>query len=331
MKKYKSKYVCPETLLPLHEILDKNTKKIIRLKSEGGKSYNIENGILNLTFPENLHKKDKIAKDFYEGRASDYDKFLHLTFKTHNENEINVRNTFIDSLNINKGEKVLDIACGTGRDSEIIASRLGSNGEIFCQDISSDMLRHCKKRLEKFELKKYFSISNAVYLPFQDNYFDSVYSFGGIGEFSNIKRSLKEMVRVTKVGGKVVFGDESIPPWLKNSEFANILTTTNPQFLEKVPLKKIPIEARKVRLRWVIGGVFYLIDFKVGKGAPSGNFDFDIPGPKGGTYRTRYEGKLEGVKKEVKELAYKAIKKKGISMHEWLNNVVKQAANKDLK
>jgi SAM-dependent methyltransferase len=167
-------------------------------------------------------------------------------------------------------------------------------------------------------------------LPFPDNYFNAVYSFGGLGEFSNITKSLKEMARVTKVGGKIVVGDESIPPWLRDTEFAKILSTTNAQFLAPLPLKNMPVEARDVCLRWVIGGVFYLVDFKVGKGEPDANFDFEIPGPRGGTYRTRYEGALEGVTKDAKELAYKAIQKKGISMHKWLDEVVRKAAIADL-
>ena len=229
-----------------------------------------------------------------------------------------------------EGDLVLDLASGTGRDSEIIAQRIGGNGELFCQDISSDMLRRCVSRLKPFSINKYFALSNACYLPFPDNFFNAVYSFGGLGEFSDITKSLKEMVRVTKAGGKIVVGDESIPPWLRETQFAKILSTTNPQFLAPLPLEHMPVEARDVCLRWVIGGVFYLIDFKVGEGEPDANFDFEIPGPRGGTYRTRYEGTLEVVTKNAKELAYKAIQKKGISMHKWLDEVVRKAATADL-
>jgi len=325
-----SKYVCPETLKPLYNFIDEKTGKLHYLETGEGKKYFITHGIPNLIYPPVLAKSDEKARNFYEGRADDYDKYLHLTFKTHHEDEQVVRNFFVDLLALKKGDRVLDLACGTGRDSEIIALRIGGDGELFCQDISSDMLRRCISRLEQFQVKKYFALSNACYLPFPDNYFNAVYSFGGLGEFSDITKSLKEMVRVTKVKGKIVVGDESIPPWLKDTTFAKILTTTNPQFSAQLPLEHMPVEARDVCLRWVIGGVFYLIDFRVGKGEPDANFDFVIPGPRGGTYRTRYEGKLEGVTPEAKELAYKAIQKKGISMHKWLDEVVRKAASADL-
>jgi len=326
----KSYFICPETREALFEIADEKSNSISHLVTESGITYPMQFGIPDFTFPKMLNKVDETARSFYEGRADDYDKYLPLTFKTHNEDELSVREGFIDCLGLKGGERVLDLACGTGRDSELIAQRLGDKGQIFCQDISVDMLKNCVNRLEKLPLKKEILMGNAVYLPFEDNFFDAVYSFGGLGEFSDIRASLKEMARVTKVGGKIVVGDESMPPWLKETEFAKILITTNPQFNASLPLAEIPVEAREVQVRWVIGGVFYLIEFRVGDGEPTANFDFEIPGSRGGTYRSRYEGQMEGVSPEVKELAYKAVQKKKLSMHKWLDKIVKDAALKDL-
>jgi ubiquinone/menaquinone biosynthesis C-methylase UbiE len=330
MPRQQTVYVCPETHQRLYRPQGRNPQTVVRLETTSGRIYPIENGIPNLTFPRELGSTDQKVKTFYDGRVEAYDKYLHLTFKTHNVDELKTRNGFVNLLSVKKGDRVLEVACGTGRDSEIIAKRLGVGGELFMLDISPLMLERCAHRLKKYELSKEFCIANASYLPFENKYFDAVYSFGGLGEFSDIKRSLAEMVRVTKIGGKIVVGDESIPPWLRNTEFAKILTTTNPQFQAKLPLEEMPVEAREVCIRWVIGGVFYLIDFKVGEGEPTGNFDFEIPGPRGGTYRTRYEGQLEGVTKETKRLAYQAIQKKGVSMHKWLDRIVKTAARRDL-
>jgi ubiquinone/menaquinone biosynthesis C-methylase UbiE len=330
MNKEKSAYVCPETRMPLYILRDDKTHAVVRLETDEGRSYKVAGGIPELTFPKELSGSEGKVKSFYDERVDAYDKYLPLTFKTHNENEEEVRNSFIDRLELKEDSLVLEVACGTGRDSEIIAQRLSEKGEMFMQDISPLMLERCVERLEKYKLEKEFCLSNAAYLPFPDNYFDALYSFGGLGEFPEIKRSLAEMARVVRVGGKVVVGDESIPPWLRETDFARILTTTNPQFNATVPLEDMPVQAREVCLRWVIGGVFYLIDFRVGEGEPTGNFDFEIPGPRGGTYRTRYEGQLEGVTREAKELASKAVEKKGTSMHKWLDDVVRRAARKDL-
>jgi ubiquinone/menaquinone biosynthesis C-methylase UbiE len=320
-------FVSPQTQekLILHE---SNSEK--SLKTTSGIEFGFVDGMPELIFPSKLSLQEKNTLDFYESRADVYDKFLFQTFKTHNENEIDTRNGFIDKLRISSSSKVLEVACGTGRDSALIAKRLGKNGRLVLQDISHSMLNVCRQKLEAFEINKNFCISNAAYLPFPDRYFDATYSFGGLGEFPDIKRSLAEMVRVTKVGGKVVVGDESIPPWLRHTYFSKVLVKTNSQFLAEVPLKEIPVDARKLVLQWVIGGVFYLIDFEIGDGEPIGNFDYEIEGVRGGTLRTRLEGELEGVTKEAKELAYKAAKAKGVSLHTWLDTLVKEAAKADL-
>lgn len=327
-------YVSPDTRQPLTltRVVSEQDGEIEAgtLAAQDGTEYAIEDGMPDLTYPRALSAPDAVARSFYDGRAEAYDKFLHLTFQTHNEDEQKLRHEFIDALELQPSHKVLEVSCGTGRDSEIIADRLNGDGLLCLQDIARGMLDRCRQRLAGSAVPTSYSISNACYLPYPDNFFDALYSFGGLGEFSDIKRSLAEMVRVCRPGAKIVVGDESMPPWLRETEFAKILVTTNKQFLAKLPLEEMPVEAREVRLRWVIGGVFYLIDFRVGEGEPVGNFDFEIPGPRGGTYRSRYLGQMEGVKVETKQLAEKAREKKGVSMHDWLDDVVRRAALHDL-
>ena len=96
-------------------------------------------------------------------------------------------------------------------------------------------------------------------------------------------------------------------------------------------IESLPIEAREVRCQWIIGGVFYLIDFVVGEGEPYADFDFEIPGERGGTHKTRFYGQLEGVTEEAKSLAWQAQKLSGISMHDWLDELIKKEAIEIIK
>jgi len=326
-------YLCPETRLPLWLAIDEADGAGVikgRLVSPNGKIYAISEGIPDLTYPPTLHKSDEGAKTFYNQRADTYDKYLHLTFETFWEDETATRNKMIDTLQLQPHHRVLEVSAGTGRDSELIARRLDSRGKLYLQDISPIMLERCVARLKNVSVPVEFSLSNGCWLPFPDHHFDAVYHFGGLGEFSDIPRALAEFARVTKVGGRVVFGDESMPPWLRGTRFARIMSTTNPQFEAELPLRHIPVCAREVRVRWVIGGVFYLIDFVAGEGEPTGNFNYEIPGPRGGTHLTRVDGQLEGVRIETKALALQAMAKSGKSMHAWLDTVVREAASKEL-
>ncbi len=320
-------FVCPET----HETLfEHNENNEHYLSTEGNNRYDYVNDIPNLTYPKALKKDTVQVFEHYDNSAAIYDKFLNQTFKTHNEDEVATRNKFVDKLNIKSNSKVLEIACATGRDSEQIIKRLGKDGQLVMVDISPNMLTKCREKLAGVDVDKAFCIANASYLPFPDQYFDAVYSFAALGYFPDIKRSLAEMVRVTKPGGKIVVGDESMPLWLRDTYFSKVLANTNPRVLSDVPLKDIPVEARNVTVQWVVGGVFYLIDFEVGVGEPQGNFDYEVAGVRGGTLRTRLEGKLEGVTKEAKEMAVKAAQAKGMTIHQWLDTLVKDAAKKDL-
>ena len=302
-----------------------DTKKKLKLKKIGKKNFLIS-GLKRYAISDKIcdfRKKISLrvnsTKKFYDSRAQAYEDNLHMTFKTHNVNEIKERKRFVKKLNIKKDSKILDLACGTGRDSYIIANQLGPKGYLAMQDISSNMLRIGKKKIEKLNIKKDFILSEASKIPYPDKFFDAVYSFGGLGEFENIKQSLKEMVRVTKIGGKIVIGDESVAPWLRKTNYFKILKKTNPQFEEELPILMIPVEARETNLEWVLGQSFYLIDFKIGSGEPRGNFDFKIPGLRGGTYRTRFEGEIEGVSKKAKDRLLAICKKNDISMHDFVS------------
>jgi ubiquinone/menaquinone biosynthesis C-methylase UbiE len=300
------------------------------LRDPEGETYCIEGGIPDLTFPRELPGRDRRARDFYDGRVEDYDRYLPLTFETFCEREDDVREQMVDRLGLRGDATVLEIGCGSGRDSVHIARRI-PDGTLVCTDISKKMLAACRQRVAGCGIPVEIAVANASHLPFADGSFDAIFQFGGVGEFGDIGRFFREVVRVARPGARVVVGDESIPVWLRDTEFARILTFTNPQFAAPLPLEYLPVEARDVSLRWIIGGTFYLIDFTVGTGEPQANLSFTIPGVRGGTHRTRYYGQLEGVTPETKDLAHEARAKLGISMHDWLDSVVREAAARVLR
>jgi SAM-dependent methyltransferase len=130
-------------------------------------------------------------------------------------------------------------------------------------------------------------LSNASYLPFADDSFDAAFHFGGINTFGELRRALSEMTRVVRVGGKVVVGDEGVAPWLRRRLFGRILVKANPLYAHRPPLDAIPDNAADVRLQWILGNAFYVIDYRVAAGPPFVDLDLPIPG-KGDSLRSRY-------------------------------------------
>jgi SAM-dependent methyltransferase len=176
-----------------------------------------------------------------------------------------------------------------------------------------------------------YSVSNATHLPFADNTFDRVFHFGGFNEFSEHERGAAEFARVVKPGGLVVFGDEAVGPWLKDKEFGRIVIANNPLFAHDAPLAVLPECAREVSVRWIMANCFYVVSFVKGDGPPPLNMDLPHKGWRGGTLRSRYYGVMEGVTPETKALAREAAGREGISVHQWLDRRVKEAAQAALR
>ena len=85
-----------------------------------------------------------------------------------------------------------------------------------------------------------FFVGNATRLPFEDNYFDAAFHFGGLNLFADKAAAIKEMARVVKVGGRVVFGDESLAPWLRSTTYGKILMNSNSIYRSETPIELLP-------------------------------------------------------------------------------------------
>jgi len=327
-------YRCPISLSRLELTVAKEDKENVIegiLRSENGNEYSISNGLPDFTWPKELALTDQKTRELYDKLAKEYDKFADIPFQTFHQKEYDVRQKITDKLNVREDSKVLEIGGGDGRGAEHIVKRLGQNGRLYFQELSTSFLNNAVRRLKPYQELVSFSIANASYLSFPDNYFDAAHHFGGINTFSEIERCLKELARVVKPGGKVVVGDEGIGPWLRKTDFGRIMINSNPLIGYETPISFIPVEARDVKVEWIMMGAFFLIEFTVGEGEPVGNYHIPIPSERGGTHWSRYYGNLEGISDEAKKLAYEARKKTGKSMYDWLDQVVREAAEKELK
>ena len=98
---------------------------------------------------------------------------------------------------INAG-KLLDVAIGTGYP---FASTLRQTNKIYGIDISANLVEKCS-RLYPDVISV---VGDSEDLPYQDSFFDVVYSFHSTWYFPNLIKAISEMVRVTKTNGFIVF------------------------------------------------------------------------------------------------------------------------------
>lgn len=102
------------------------------------------------------------------------------------------------------GQRVLDVAGGTGTSAEQLRSR--GVKAVAC-DISVGMLQVGRQQYPDVD----FVWGSATDLPFENNYFDAVTISFGIRNVDDVPRALKEMYRVTKPGGRLVICEFSQP------------------------------------------------------------------------------------------------------------------------
>jgi ubiquinone/menaquinone biosynthesis C-methylase UbiE len=306
--------------------------------SASGRRYPIENGVPNFVHPETLSAIEKQTKAEYDRVAEDiYDTAVDWQFAAFLEDENKIREGMVDLLGVRPNDRVLEVGCGTGRDSFRLARRLDKGGSLFMQDLSPGMVYACIRKMQEYDRDMHFkcaleySVSNATFLPFPDNFFDAVFHFGGFNQFGDLRKGAAELTRVVKVGGRVLIGDEAVAPWLKGTEFEGIVTTNNALFKADAPLDTLPVCARDVTVRWLIANCFYVFAFTKGDGPPPLDLDRKHEGWRGGSMRSRYFGVLEGVTPQTKALARDAAAKAGMSVHDWLDQVLKREAGAILK
>lgn len=106
--------------------------------------------------------------------------------------------------NAQPGQRVLDIAGGTGDLALAFARKVGASGQVVHTDINEAMLRTGRDRLLDAGVALPTLVCDAEKLPFPEGHFDLVSVAFGLRNMTHKDRALAEMHRVLKPGGKLL-------------------------------------------------------------------------------------------------------------------------------
>ena len=106
--------------------------------------------------------------------------------------------------NLKPGERVLDIAGGTGDLSRAFAKKVGETGMVVHTDINEAMLRQGRNRLLDEGLVLPTNLCDAEKLPYKNESFDLVSVAFGLRNMTHKDQALAEMCRVLKPGGRLL-------------------------------------------------------------------------------------------------------------------------------
>jgi len=111
----------------------------------------------------------------------------------------------VERSGIKKGMKVLDLGCGSGAFTPLVARAVDRNGMVYALDVQPAMLKQLERKLSRPEYRDIKNIKliegNAYELPFDDASLDLVYMVTVLQEIPDRNRALAEVKRVLKRGG----------------------------------------------------------------------------------------------------------------------------------
>ena len=160
--------------------------------------------------------KQKLVGEVFSSVAAKYDLMndamslgIHRVWKRY----------FVATSQVRKGDRVLDLAGGTGDIAALLRDRVGDAGELVLGDINGDMLRVGRDRMtDRGNVRGFEYVQcNAEALPFPDASFDLVTIAFGLRNVTDKDAGLREMHRVLKVGGqaRVLEFSEVKADWFK--------------------------------------------------------------------------------------------------------------------
>lgn len=148
-----------------------------------------------------VEEKQGLVRGVFDSVASNYDIMndvmslgLHRLWKR----------VAIDLSGAREGQRILDIAGGTGDLSRRFAKKVGTAGEVWLTDINYNMLSVGRDKLCDQGMILPVTLCNAEFLPFPDNYFDCVSVAFGLRNMTHKENALAEMLRVIRPGGRVL-------------------------------------------------------------------------------------------------------------------------------
>ncbi len=153
--------------------------------------------------------KDKYVRNIFNTIASKYDLMnLIMTWGM----LPGWQKFLLKKTRLTKGNKALDVCCGTGELAMQMAELVGPEGQVWGLDFAQKMLKIAQEKVDNSEQKNItFVEGDALQLPFPDDNFDSVTNGFALRNVLDISGVIQEMTRVVKPGGTVVCIEVSRP------------------------------------------------------------------------------------------------------------------------
>jgi ubiquinone/menaquinone biosynthesis C-methylase UbiE len=128
-------------------------------------------------------------------------------------------------LQLKPDMNVLDVGCGTGDVSFMIAPIVGPRGHVSGVDFNPYVINHCSETAQKLKvINASFSVADAMMLDFKSQSYDAAYSRFVLQHIKEPRKVLREMIRLTKEGGYVMVEDCDLFTWIVHPQNKSVST-----------------------------------------------------------------------------------------------------------
>jgi len=140
----------------------------------------------------------RVQRYGWDKASGDYQRYWHEQLRP-------AQTCLLALANLQSGERVLDVACGTGLVTFPAAAAVGSQGRVVGTDLSQEMInRSCEDAERRGVSNVAFERMDAEELTFEPNSFDAVLCALGLMYVPDAPKALGEMRRVLSPGGRAV-------------------------------------------------------------------------------------------------------------------------------
>jgi SAM-dependent methyltransferase len=127
----------------------------------------------------------------------------------HHEAKVHYRREMVDALSLRPGDTVLDVGCGPGLWSELLAEKVWPTGRVVGLDLSAELIRYARQWKDESRYGDVMEFQEGSFydLPFSDDSFSRIFFGNCLAYCADPGRVLFEQKRVAQVGGKIAVKD----------------------------------------------------------------------------------------------------------------------------
>lgn len=123
-----------------------------------------------------------------------------------------IRERTIARLDLRRGDRVLDVACGTGLSLDALRRAVGPEGEVVGVELSPDMIQHAHRRVGEAGWRNVLLLESAVESVELRPEFDAVL-FHFTHDVLRSPAALERVFGAVRPGARIAFAGMKYPPW----------------------------------------------------------------------------------------------------------------------